>query len=124
MRPPEQPSFTPLAKGNDGPVFDEPWQVQVLALAFALADAGLFTPAQWSDALGAQLRAAGNNGAADNQATYYAAALAALEQLLAQSGGPDAAALADRVETWRRAYLNTPHGQPVELAAGSQSDST
>jgi len=26
--------------------------------------------------------------------------------------------LAERVEAWRRAYLNAPHGRPVELSAG------
>lgn len=113
-----------MTQGDGEPVFDEPWQAQVLALAFALADAGRFTPAQWSDALGTQLRQASDDGAPDNQATYYAAALAALEQLLAQSGGLNDVVLTDRVEAWRRAYLNTPHGQPVELAAGDQSAST
>ena len=29
----------------------------------------------------------------------------------------DAAEFAERKETWRRAYLNTPHGKAIELSA-------
>jgi nitrile hydratase accessory protein len=118
---PEATLIAPLA-GRDGePTFDEPWQAQVLALAFALADRGVFSAAQWSEALGAELRFAEAQGAPDDHATYYAAALAALERLLAANGGISAAALSARTEAWRRAYLHTPHGQPVELAAGADA---
>lgn len=100
------------------PLFDEPWQAEVLALADALARAGHFTRADWSRALGAEHRRLLAEGAPDTAASYYAAALAALERLLAAQGMLDAHAIAARTEAWRRAYLNTPHGRPVLLAAG------
>ena len=50
-------------------------------------------------------------------ATYYEAALAALEELAADAG-IGAGTLDARVEAWRAAYLATPHGEPVELGAG------
>ena len=65
------------------------------------------------------MRQAEARGAPDGHATYYAAVLEALEQLLATPAGITAGALANRIEEWRRAYLQTPHGQPVELAAGA-----
>ena len=99
------------------PVFAEPWHAEVLALAFALVERGTFSPAAWSEALGAELRRAQARGEPDDQETYYAAALAALEHLVASSGSLTAGALSARVEAWRRAYLATPHGRPVELAA-------
>jgi nitrile hydratase accessory protein len=102
----------------DEPVFDEPWQAQVLALADNLAASGVFTRSQWSQALGEELRKVAAQGKPDDQTTYYEAALAALEQLTAAHGGPDGVTLQERAEAWRRAYLNTPHGEPVELAAG------
>ena len=117
----ETSPIAPLASGDGEPAFDEPWQAEVLALAFALADRGVFSPAEWSRTLGAELRQAEARGAPDDHETYYAAALAALEQLLAASGGITADALARRTEEWRRAYLHTPHGQPVELAAGADA---
>src|SRR5262249_46189552 len=73
--------FAPLARLDDEPAFDEPWQAQILALAFTLTQAGLFTPVDWSDALGAELRSATERGEPDDHTTYYAAALAALEHL-------------------------------------------
>jgi nitrile hydratase accessory protein len=122
LSPPEGPQIAPLACQGGEPTFAEPWQAEVLALAFALSDRGAFTAAKWSETLGKELRRAEACGAADDHETYYAAALAALEQLVAQSGSVSADALSARTEAWRRAYRRTPHGQPVELAAASGTD--
>jgi nitrile hydratase accessory protein len=115
----EASPIAPLARQGGEPTFDEPWQAEALALAFALAERGVFSRAAWSEALGAELRRAEAGGAPDDQATYYTAVLAALERLVAATGGITADVLGSRAEEWRRAYLRTPHGQPVELAAGS-----
>ena len=115
---PEKSGFEPLKKEEGEPVFDEAWQAQVLALAYGLADRGVFSPAEWSETLGAELRKADAAGKPDDQHTYYAAALAALESLLERQEAIPEQLLDARVEEWRRAYLNTPHGEPVELAAG------
>lgn len=114
----ERDQIAPRDREPGAPVFDEPWQAQVLALAYGLAEEGVFTPAAWSQTLGDELKKAQSEGKPDDQSTYYAAALAALERLTEAHGGISRATLAERVETWRRAYLNTPHGRPVELAAG------
>jgi nitrile hydratase accessory protein len=111
----------PLARRDGEPAFNEPWQAQVLALAFALSKVGVFTPVQWSDVLGRELRHAARRGDPDNQTTYYAAALAALEGLIAADGRVTPDGLSSRIEQWRCAYLKTPHGKPVELSAGSNT---
>ena len=111
----------PLARRGGEPAFDEPWQAQVLALAFALSKVGVFTPVQWSQALGRELRRAGIRGDPDDQTTYYAAALAALEGLIATDGRVTPDGLSSRIEQWRCAYLKTPHGKAVELSAGSNT---
>lgn len=118
MSAPEALPTVPLARRGGEPTFDQPWQAQALALAFALSERGVFSAAAWSEALGAELRRAEAQGAPDDRDTYYAAVLAALERLVTAAGGIAADALASRVEAWRRAYLRTPHGQPVKLAAG------
>lgn len=105
---------------SDRPGFDEPWQATLLALADTLAQRGLFTPAAWSDALGAALRHAEAAGKPDNPETYYAAVLETLEGLLATTGAVTADARAARNEAWRRAHLETPHGRPVELRPGRE----
>ena len=114
----EATTIGPLKRMDGGPVFDEPWQAQVLAIADAMSRAGAFTPSQWSEALGQELRRAEARGAPDNVTTYYEAALVALEQLLMGAGLATTEALDGRREDWIRAYLATPHGQPVKLGAG------
>jgi nitrile hydratase accessory protein len=116
LRPPEDSQSQPLARMDGDPVFDEPWQAQILALADTLARAGAFTPRAWSEALGAALDRAAASGAPDGPTTYYAAALEALEGLLDSSGAVGRDALSTRRDAWERAYLETPHGQPVALS--------
>lgn len=118
MREADSSTLRPLARHDNEPVFNEPWQAQTLALAEMLVQAGLFTPTQWSDHLGAALKAAQACDEPDNPETYYAAALSALEQLASAKNCIRAEALDERTEVWRRAYLRTPHGAPVELSAG------
>ncbi len=96
--------------------FDEPWQAQLFALTVALSEAGHFAWPDWTAAFGATLKAKGAAGPLDGGADYYAAWLETLEALL------DRAGLAGRDEAramraaWERAYLSTPHGEPVRLS--------
>jgi nitrile hydratase accessory protein len=108
----------PLLRDDGEPAFEEPWQAHVLAIASALAEGKAFTPGQWSEALGAELRRCASRGDPDSRETYYAAAVSALEKLLDRAGSVSREALDRRTEQWRRAYLHTPHGLPVELEAG------
>jgi nitrile hydratase accessory protein len=107
---------------DDGPLFEQPWQADVLAIADVLRDRGLFSAGEWASALGAALREVADHGAPDTPETYYRCALAALEALLSRHAPEIAIAMPERVSAWRRAYLNTPHGQPVELAAAGPED--
>ena len=118
MSSPDGAAIGPLKRTDNGPLFDEPWQVQVLALADTLSRSGVFTTTEWSETLGEELRRAERRSAPDNAATYYEAALKALERLLERSGLAAPEALAARRAAWVRAYLATPHGRPVELRDG------
>jgi nitrile hydratase accessory protein len=109
---PEAVTIGPLKRTDNEPVFDEPWQAQVLAMADTLSRAGAFTATEWSEALGEELRRA------DSATTYYEAALKALERLLAGCGFATAEVISNRRDAWARAYLATPHGQPVKLEQG------
>jgi nitrile hydratase accessory protein len=98
-------------------LFAEPWQAEVLAMADALLACRLFSASDWASALGAALAEANRNGAPDTPTTYYRAALAALEALLSSHAPEISRLMPGRISAWRRAYLDTPHGQPVTLAA-------
>ena len=109
-------SLKPLAGIDGEPVFADPWQAQVLALADTLVQNGLFSASQWSEALGKRLREAEIEGASDDQQTYYACVLETLERLIAQHSDIDAAAMLGKRADWEQAYRSTPHGEPVVLA--------
>ena len=100
-----------------GPVFAEPWQAQVFAMALQLSAAGHFTWTEWTTTLGVQLQAAADRGEPDDGSRYFEYWLAALEHLVAEKQLTDRAALHERKAAWADAYRHTPHGQPVELGA-------
>lgn len=97
------------------PVFCEPWEASAFALAVKLCETGLFTWEEWTATLAEEIAAAGDP---DPGGSGYRHWPAALETLVTAKTPLTAQALAERKEAWRRAYLATPHGRPVELAAG------
>lgn len=106
---------------EDGePIFREPWEAQAFGLAVQLSEAGRFTWQEWADALSEEIRAAKERGEADTGADYYIHWLSALERICAEKGLAGVSEVESRKEVWRRAYENTPHGMPVELAAGQE----
>ena len=115
-RPDPGPAGSWQAPADEGgPVFAEPWQAQAFALAVELSGKA-FSSREWSEALGAELRLAGENGVPDDGLRYYEHWLTALERLVLQRGLIDAGALQARKAAWAEAYRTTPHGKPVELA--------
>ena len=102
-----------LCRRDGEPLFAEPWQAECMALAQRLVELGCFTPAQWSAALGEEIRRAAAAGGPDTAESYYAAALRALESLTIDRRliAPDE--LAQMKQAWVEAYRQTPHGQPV-----------
>ena len=102
------------ADAGDRP-FAEPWQASAFALAVHLAERGAIPWSEWSAALGREIQAAGDDPA--QAGGYFEHWLRALERICAEKGMVDPAEIRTRQEAWRRAYLDTPHGEPVELPA-------
>jgi nitrile hydratase accessory protein len=107
-----------LPRDQGGPVFAEPWQAQVFALAVKLSEQRYLTWKEWAATLTDELKAAENRGEPDDGTRYYEHWLAALERLAIDKGLTDQQAMHGRKEAWIEAYLHTPHGKPVELNAG------
>jgi nitrile hydratase accessory protein len=104
-----------IPRGNDGPVFAEPWQAQAFAMAVALQQRGLFTWTEWAERLAAEIRRAQAAGDPDRGDTYYHHWLAALEKVIVEHGLLSASDLAERHDAWDRAARATPHGEPIVL---------
>lgn len=111
-----------LPADEEGPVFREPWEAQAFALAVCLSEAGYFTWSDWTKILSQEISAAQKRGDPDLGNTYYHHWLRALERICTEKNlvGPEA--MVQRKEEWRRAYLNTPHGQPIKLSAAFTDD--
>lgn len=97
------------------PVFREPWEAQVFALVTALIEQGALSSSEWSQTLGSAIKSAQQQGDPDTGDTYYQHWIAALEMVLAEKELASAEEIQTLIEAWRKAYLTTPHGQPVEL---------
>jgi nitrile hydratase accessory protein len=108
-------ALQPIRRAESEPLFAEPWEAQVLALAVALQQAGAFTAVEWADTLGAAIKRSQAAGDPDDGSTYYRHVLAALEQLVHDKGIASFDVLAARKTDWVAAYERTPHGKPVDL---------
>lgn len=110
-----------LPRDEQGPVFREPWEAQAFALAVTLSQAGHFSWPEWADTLSQEIQAAQKKGDPGLGTTYYQHWLNALERLCAEKELVTPSVQEQRKEEWRLAYLNTPHGQSIELAAAKKS---
>jgi nitrile hydratase accessory protein len=113
---------TPTDPGPDSgpdlgpdPVFLEPWHAQVFALTVHLNESGRFGWPEWTQRFGATLKRHGLAHELDGGDDYFNAWLETLEALLAEDGAVPRSQASRMRDAWERAYLRTPHGQPVRL---------
>lgn len=93
----------------DEPVFREPWEAQAFAMTVLLHQRGLFTWAEWAQALGAQI------AAAPAERPYYQHWLAALQTIVATKGATSPDELTRFQRAWEHAAHRTPHGHSIDL---------
>ncbi len=111
-----------LPRDQDGPVFNQPWEAKAFALAVRLSEAGCFTWPEWVKIFSQEIKTAQEQGDPDLGDTYYQHWLNALERICTAKGLVGSEDMHRRKATWRRAYLNTPHGRPVDLSAASKGE--
>jgi nitrile hydratase accessory protein len=104
-----------LLRELDGPAFAEPWMAQAFACAVHLSRRGVFTWNEWVDVFSTEIKTHPQQSGEAANVAYYRQWLAALETMVGIKGAASTAEISERQETWRKAYLNTPHGQAVEL---------
>lgn len=100
MNPPDA-----LSQGER--VFDEPWQAQI-SLTLSLNENGLFSWAEWAEALSEALQ-----GAVADGSDYYQRWLVALESVLIGKSVMTETEVAGVTAAWHRAAWATPHGAPI-----------
>ena len=110
--------FAGMPRDGSEPVFREPWEAQVFAMAVYLNERGIFTWPEWTETLSRVIERAQAAGDIDFGDTYYRYWLLAFEALIAEKGLSSLSDLTTRKEEWRQAYLATQHGKPVKLRNG------
>jgi len=95
------------------PVFAAPWEASAFAIVMSLYREGRFEWREWVELLAHEIGSAAPD---PTGALYYERWTRALEKLVDKLGLIAPKAIDNRSETWRRAYLATPHGQEVLLA--------
>jgi nitrile hydratase accessory protein len=105
-----------VPQSDSVPVFAAPWEASAFAMVVALHRAGRFEWREWVAVLAEEIRTAPPD---PTGALYYERWSAALEKLLGRLGLMSPAAIAERTEAWRKAYLATPHGAEVRLDAAT-----
>lgn len=97
------------------PVFEQPWHAQVFALTVHLNEAGHFAWSTWADAFGATLASEGFERELNGGDDYFQAWLKTLEQFLGNQELANANEISRAKQAWTQAYLQTPHGEPVQV---------
>ena len=104
------------------PAFREPWQAKAFAFVVLLHREGHFTWDDWVRTLAKVIDASPQRADEDAELAYHRQFLTALEKIVATRGLTTAEEMQARKLAWRRAYLATPHGHPVDLAAAGDID--
>ena len=103
--------------------FQEPWQAKAFAIVVLLHREGHVTWDDWVRTLAEEIAASPQRTDEDAELAYHRQFLTALEKIVATRGLTTPEAMRARKLAWRRAYLATPHGHPVDLAAAEDIDS-
>lgn len=103
------------------PVFEAPWHAQAFAMAVHLNARGVFEWPEWTQVFGRVLAQHGVAKELNGGDDYFLAWVSALEQICTQKGVAQTGALSELKSSWERAYLATPHGDPVRVETGEQS---
>jgi nitrile hydratase accessory protein len=110
-----KPSVAVLGEDGDRK-FDAPWQAQAFAIVVELNKAGLLDWSEWVGVFGQEVARSPARAGESRNDTYYRQWLDALEQIVVKRSLLAPGDTNSRVHEWRAAYVNTPHGQAVELA--------
>lgn len=108
-----------LPLDSEGPVFEHPWQAQAFSLVVHLHQAGYFSWAQWVQVFSDQIRATPAQPGESVNNAYFRQWSDAMETLVETLGLCGRDTISQRADEWCRAYLNTPHGEPVNLMNAS-----
>jgi nitrile hydratase accessory protein len=96
----------------DAQIFDTPAQASLFALTIDASRRGLFSWTEWVERFSANGRV---RPQADGLDAYFSVWIDTLGELIAEKAGIQSPEVQAMAEHWRRSFLATPHGEPIEL---------
>jgi nitrile hydratase accessory protein len=100
------------SKALDTQTFNDPAQASLFALTVDASRHNLFSWSEWGERFSTNLAAGPQNQTLED---YFNIWMDTLQSLLAEKSDIGDAQVAEMAEHWRRSYLATPHGDPIEL---------
>lgn len=92
--------------------FDDPWQATLFAITVTMSRNGYFSWSEWVERFSAGLL---RHGEALTLETYFQIWIETFCDLVKTRFSIDEDGIRAAMEDWRRSYLATPHGMPVDL---------
>jgi nitrile hydratase accessory protein len=115
-------ALLPIAREDEGPIFNEAWEAEAFAMVLALHEAKLFSWSEWTAALAREIATVSRSSDRESDDSYYLHWLAALERIVVDKGATSSEILEARRAAWTRAAEATPHGKPILLANDPQPE--
>lgn len=112
----ETATLPEILRNENERAFDAPWQAQAFALVLKLYESGYFGWEDWVTVFSSHVSSSPQRRGETVNDAYYRQWIDALEQIIVEIGLVEPGATQARTHEWRSAYINTPHGQPIELA--------
>ena len=101
---------------RDDIVFQSPWHSQLFAITVQLSEQGNFLWTEFVEIFGESLNQARLKiKSLDGNDNYFNCWLNALEKIIVDKNIGSLQSLSLLKEDWTKAYLTTPHGQPVKI---------
>jgi nitrile hydratase accessory protein len=104
--------------------FEAPWHAQSFACIMELSKQGRFSWDEWVTTFSSEINTNPQRAGETVNEAYYRQWLSALETIILSRNLCTSEEIVAREEDWRRAYANTPHGEPIELAAAYSAKCT
>lgn len=111
-----------LPRNENGPAFNEPWQLTAFSIVVNLHARGHFEWSEWVNYLSDEIALGKDYGATSYNDIYYNQWLAALEKFSNDKNFSTYDELAARREQWRHADEHRDFGQPLALGGGHDHD--
>lgn len=105
----------PIYRGQGEAPFNDSWEAEAYAMGNLLVKLNHLSPKEWMDLMAESIKEAQNHGDPDTGDTYYNHWCRSIEKFCFLSGLSDPDQHRNKLDLWKKAINNTPHGVPLAI---------